>query len=343
MAAHVHVTPPLLTVLTSPIPAPSTRVYRRLRRAAGAIVKPHQRPPAPSAYPGHYALVRSVVGGLRAMAADFNFNPSRVEDLGLVVYAPANEALLQAAALKRDGHMSVLIAGPTNAFLPDEHEGVLLMPEIDVAIVASEWVRQLYVSEVPEIAAKLRVCQAGVDTDYWHSAADTCSGRAVIYWKDSPEALCKDAERVLREQSLDCRVVRYGSYDAATFKACLREAAMAVFLSTFETQGLALAEAWSMNVPTLVWNPQALTQWQGGRTFTAGSSAPFLTAATGRAWKTLEQLASAVREVLASPSSFAPRAWVLANMTDEVCARALYAIVRRAAVEGHPVGVSPVA
>jgi hypothetical protein len=329
--------------LTSPIPAPGARIYRRLRRAAGAIVKPHRQAPAASPYPGHYALVRSVVEGLRAMAADFNFNPGRVSDVGPVVYAPANEALLQAAALKRDGHVYALIAGPTNALLPDEHAGVLRMREIDVVIVASEWVRQLYVSEVPELAAKLRVCQAGVDAAYWQSTAKKGANRAVIYWKDSPEALCRDTERVLLEQGLDCRIVRYGSYDAATFKAGLSEAAMAVFLSTFETQGLALAEAWAMNVPTLVWNPQARTQWQGGRMFTAGSSAPFLTAVTGRTWKTLEQLASAVREVLASPASFTPREWVLAHMTDEVCARALYRIVQRAAVQGHSVGVSTLA
>jgi hypothetical protein len=343
MAAHVHVTRPLLTVLTSPIPATAARVYGRLRRAAGAVVNPRRRPPAPNRYPGHFALVRSVVEGLRAIGADFNFNPARTAEVGAVVYAPANEALLQAAALKRDGHVWALMAGPTNAFLPDEHDGVLLMPEIDVVLVASEWVRQLYASEVPDIAAKLRVCQAGIDSDDWQPTTQRRSNRALVYWKDAPEGLRHDAERVLNEQGLQCRVLRYGSYDAATFKACLDEAALAVFLSTFETQGLALAEAWAMNVPTLVWNPQARTQWQGGRTFVAGSSAPFLTPATGRTWKTLEQLASAVRDVLASPESFTPREWVLANMTDAICARALSRIVQKAAVQGPSLGISPVA
>lgn len=328
-------TRPLLTVLTSVIPAPTARAYASIRRAAGVLVNPHKHRPVPSRYPGHYALVRSVVEGLGLIGANFNFNPSSIGDVGHVVYAPANEALRQAAEFRRDGRISTLIAGPTNALLPHEHDGVLLMPEIDVVVVASEWIRALYVSEVPPIAAKLRVCQAGIDINYWKPPAHKRAARAIVYWKDAPAALCKDSERVLSGHGLECSVVRYGSYDAATFRSLLADATMAVFLSTFETQGLALAEAWAMDVPTLVWNPRALTQWEGGRTFVAGSSAPFLTTATGRAWKTLEELAGAIGEVIASPESFSPRGWVVANMTDATCARALYRIVEEAACAGE--------
>jgi len=66
--------------------------------------------PTGSPYPGHYALVRSVVEGLRAIHADFNFNPRRLSDVARIVYAPTNEALLQAAALKRQGRIDYLVA-----------------------------------------------------------------------------------------------------------------------------------------------------------------------------------------------------------------------------------------
>ena len=47
------------------------------------------------------------------------------------------------------------------------------------------------------------------------------------------------------------------------FRRLLDEAAIGVFLSTFETQGLALAEAWSMDVPTVVWDPRGTAEWRG--------------------------------------------------------------------------------
>jgi len=94
--------------------------------------------PAVSRYPGHYAVVRSVVQGLEAIGADFNHDPGTLNRVARVVYAPANEALRQAAQLKRERRIDFLVAGPSNALLPDEADGVLKLPEIDLLIVASE-------------------------------------------------------------------------------------------------------------------------------------------------------------------------------------------------------------
>lgn len=321
---------PFLTVLTKPIQSDTARVYAGLRSVVREVVKPHAQLPAPSPYPGHHGLVRSVVEGLRQIGADFNFNPESMAQLGDVVYAPANEALRQAAECKRQGTIHTLIAGPTNALLPHEAGGVLLTPEIDVLIVASEWVRELTAALAPSVARKLRVCQAGIDTEFWTRTARTRSRRPVVYWKDSPEALCVDVEDVVMAAGLEPLRIKYGEYDAAGYKAALDGAPFAVFLSTFETQGLALAEAWSMDVPTLVWDPQLETQWAGAR-FRAASSAPFLTSVTGLAWKTLDELEQRVKDVMSSPEQFASRAWVRAHMTDALCAAALYDIIRVAA------------
>ena len=124
--------------------------------------------------------------------------------------------------------------------------------------------------------------------------------------------------------------MRYGEYDRDTFKRVLSESFVAVFLSSFETQGLALAEAWAMDVPTLAWDPRGPTEWRG-RAFVAGSSCPYLTRATGRAWNTIAELEAGLDEVTRLRGTFTPRQWVLANMTDAVCAAALYRIVRDSA------------
>ena len=321
---------PFLSVLTQPIQSDGARVYAGLRRVARSVVKPQVPLPPSSPYPGHHGLVRSVVEGLHQINADFNFNPETFSELADVVYAPANEALQQAAERKRHGTIKTLVAGPTNALLPHENGGILLTPEIDVLIVASAWVRELIAALAPAVAHKLRVCQAGIDPTFWTRAAATRLPRAVVYWKDSPESLCVDVERVVTDAGLTPVRIRYGEYDADLFKRALDGAPFAVFLSTFETQGLALAEAWAMDVPTLVWDPQAETRWAGA-TFRAASSAPFLTETTGLAWKTLEQLEERVRDVLNAPEQFASRAWVCAHMTDELCARELYDLIRRAA------------
>jgi hypothetical protein len=324
--------PPFLTVLTTPIAGAPHRLYRGLRRTLRPLVKPGVPLPYSSPYPGHYAVTRSSVEGLRANKADFNFNPRAFGQLARVVYAPANEALRQAAGLKRDGRIDFLAAGPTNALFPTECDGILLMPEIDLLIAASDWVVDLYRADAPTIVAKTRVCASGVDATYWAPSPRRSRAGAVVYWKSGDETFCEAVERVLAVRGFAVERVRYGSYTPEQYKAALDGAAIAVFLSHFETQGLALAEAWSMNVPTLAWNPGGPVEWRGRR-FPHGSAAPYLTGATGAAWRTLDELDARIGEVASTLEGAEPRQWVLEHMTDAVRAHALYDLIADAATK----------
>ena len=331
---------PFLTVLTAPVPGARQRLVRNLRRRARRIVKPGVPVPAVSPYPGHYALVRSVVEGMRAIGADFNFNPRRLSDVARIVYAPANEALLQAAALKRDGRIDYLVAGPVNALFADECDGILRTPEIDLLIVAHEWATGLMSDAA--LRAKSRACPCGVDTEVWQPTGGARTGIALVYWKSGDQAFCEQVERIVRACGLEPRRVRalhgeHSLFSPADYRALLDQSAIGVFLSTFETQGLALAEAWSMDVPTMVWDPRGVAHWRG-RPFESQSSAPYLTPATGRTWRTLDELEPALRAALADRSAFRPREWMLANMTDAICARRLLGIIGEAARAASPSG-----
>ncbi len=322
---------PFLTVLTAPVPAEATRVYRRVRAAMRPLVRGRTPRLVPPAYPGHRAVVRSVVEGLRAVGADFNFNPGRGRDVARVVYAPANEALRQACGWKRAGRLDFLVAGPVNALFVDECDGIVQRPEIDLVIVGSEWARWFY-RDAPEVARKVRVCPVGVDAESWKPAGGAAGAHAVVYWKSGDEGFCAAVEAVLARRGYVARRItsRPGEHTLFTpeeFRRALDGAAVAVFLSAFETQGIALAEAWSMDVPTLAWDPRGPAEWRG-RAFPAQSSCPFLTAATGRAWRTLPDLERALDDARAGRHAFRPRDWVLAHMTDAVRAAALDRLIR---------------
>jgi len=321
---------PFLTVLTTPIHSAPARAYRGARRLLRHVVKPGVPLPQTSMYPGHFALVRSVVEGLREIRADFNFNPASFGDLARVVYAPANEALRQAADLKRRGVVDYLVAGPVNALFADECDSILQLPEIDLVIIPSEWTRDFY-RDVPSLSAKSRVCPCGVDVTYWRPTGRRKEQAAVVYWKNGEERFCEEVEAIVRRCGLEALRVRsrHGEHRIFTptdYRDLLDGAAIAVFLSAFETQGIALAEAWSMNVPTLVWDPRGDAEWRG-RIFTSGSSAPYLTPATGEAFRTIDALEPALQRVLRSRGCFQPREWVLANMTDAVCSKRLYELI----------------
>jgi hypothetical protein len=327
---------PYLTVLTLPIASAPRRVYQGVRRVLRKVVKPGAPlPPQPSRYPGHYALVRSVVEGLRAIHADFNFNPRSFGQLARVVYAPANEALLQGAEMKRRGAVDFLVAGPVNALFADDCDSILQMPEIDLVIVPSEWTIDFY-RGVPDLVRKSRVCPCGVDAEHWKPTLRQKERVAVVYWKSGDERFCEAVEAIVRRCGLEPLRVRsqhgeHHIFEPAAFREALDRAVVGVFLSTFETQGIALAEAWSMDVPTMVWNPRGEAEWRG-RTFTSKSSSPYLTPSTGAAWRTIDDLEPVLNRALRSLRDFQPRAWVLTHMTDAICSEMLYQLIRDEAI-----------
>ena len=321
---------PAFTVLTAPVRSAPRRIYTKLRGIGRRILKPGTPGLSGSAYPGHYALVRSVVEGLREIGADFNFNPASSSQLARIVYAPANEALLQAAALKRDGAIDYLVAGPVNALFADDSDNILQLPEIDMVIVPSAWTTDFY-QGVPDLIRKSRVCPCGVDAEIWKPRGTPKERSAVVYWKSGDERFCEEVEAMVRRCGLEPLRVRsrhgeHNIFTPDTLRQMLDRSVIAVFLSTFETQGIALAEAWSMNVPTVVWDPQGDAEWRG-RHFSSASSAPYLTPATGIAARDTAGLEPAIRQALASLAGFQPREWVLANMTDAICSRKLYELI----------------
>ena len=325
---------PELTVLTTPIRSAPRRAYVKLRGIGRRILKPGTPGLSGSRFPGHYGVTRSVVEGLRAIGADFNFNPTSFSQLGRIVYAPANEALTQMITLKQRGAIDFLAAGPVNALFADEYGGIMLSPELDLAIVASEWMIDFY-RESPELARKCRACPCGVDVDFWKPAGTPKERTCVVYWKSGDERFCEDVETMVRRAGLEPVRVRsrHGQHNIFTpqnLRAAFDRAVLSVFLSTFETQGIALAEAWSMNVPTVVWDPQGDAEWLG-RHFKSESSAPYLTRATGIAVRDAAKLQAAIAQALATLDNFQPRGWVLENMTDAICARKLYELIMQEA------------
>ena len=91
--------------------------------------------------------------------------------------------------------------------------------------------------------------------------------------------------------------------------------------ATSESQGLAWAEAWAADVPTLIW--RNTSNVSNGRRYNC-STAPYLCAKNGLFFDDLEHFKVQFRYWESNRAQFKPRAWTLGNMSDEVCAKLLY-------------------
>jgi hypothetical protein len=315
----------VISVLTRPVPRGPRRpdiIARRLvadwrRKTAGQTHSPVK-------YGGHVAVTRSLVEGLNRLQLPASYNPATLREVApTVVVLSGIDALEQAIAWRRKRWIDCLMAGPNLVVLPHEANGILKSPEIDYRIVPSEWVGAAYEQDAPILNGSIRVWPAGVDENYWAPLGQGDGSRALIYWKTEPQEFFDAVVNVAERAGFTVDTVRYGAYVREEYKEKLSRAGIAIFISRSESQGIALAEAWAMNVPTLAWDPGELTY--EGRRYDPVSSCPTLTEKTGQRWKDFGDLERALAN-LDWAATTAPRDWVLNNMTDERCALRLLEI-----------------
>ena len=257
------------------------------------------------------------------IGADFNVNPQRLTEVGENVVILANrDALKQAIGWKQAKKIKKLLVGPNLFVRPQEIESLITSPAIDLIMEPSNWPIKAVIEDCPRLRNKLVSWPAGVNAEYWkpHTPLkNKQSTNVLIYQKNGSQDLLNSVITLLRKYQWNPIVITYGNYNHEQFKKLLSEAQFAVFLSRSESQGLALAEAWAMDVPTLVWNLGGPLVIQG-KIYTDASACPYINPLVGQEWKTLDIFKAQLGEIQTILSGCSPRAWVLKHMTDEVSA-----------------------
>ncbi len=258
------------------------------------------------------------------IGADFNFNPRHMADVGENVIILANkDALKQAIRWKQGKIIKKLLVGPNLFVRPQEIEPLITSPAIDLIMEPSHWPIKAVVEDCPQLREKLVCWPAGVDSEYWKPQTPLKNRRStnvLIYQKNGSQDLLNSVIQLLRQYQWNPIVITYGKYNHRHFKGLLSMVRFAVFLSRSESQGLALAEAWSMDVPTLAWNLGGPLTIQG-KTYTDISACPYLNPLVGQEWKTLDMLEVQFGDIQTILNNSSPRKWVLEHMTDEISAR----------------------
>lgn len=189
--------------------------------------------------------------------------------------------------------------------------------EVDAVLTAGYWAKNAWRYLCPSIGNKIYEWRAGVDLSFWDGERTPKKKRVVLYDKMLPK-LADNAQNKLEKMGFDVDRITYGSYSLKELREALRQCEFAVVISAKETQGIALAEMWAMNVPTLCREIFA-TEFDGLKVPT--SACPYLTKDTGRRWQTVADLEEVITAM--SLASFSPRSWVGQNMSNTISAEIL--------------------
>lgn len=326
-------TPYKLTILTDPVPVGLHFFTENFKHAARNLKDKMYPPPklTRSKYRGHFAVTRSLVEGLNKLDYSFNYNPKKLADVAdVVIVLSGVSALRQAIALKREGLIRKILAGPNLITFPSDHGGIICSAEVDVCVTPGPLTCDIYTEDCPGLAGRCVGWPAGVDTAFW--SPQPASRRKSILIYNKLNHVPADAIAIyvdwIRQKGYETRFIEYGNYTVDEYLSMLRISSLMIGFSAAESQGLSWAEAWSADVPTLMWHKDRNTYnhpRSGARIFNS-STAPYLTDSTGAFFRTFDEFADLFSAWEIGETRFNPRQWTLDNMSDEVCAHRLLEI-----------------
>lgn len=282
-------------------------------------------------YGGHKAVTRSLLEGFAKIGfTDYNYNPSSIEDMAEQVHVLSGvHTLMWAIGQKRLGRIKKLTAGPNVVVFSSDYDGLITSAEIDMYLQPSQWGVEVHNDRNDKIIGRCRQWAAGVDLNNFIMNQSKCHNKKVLIYQKSQSSpiLANKAEFLLRNRGYDTVIFRYGSYKFEEYIRTLSEVSFMVTIGGSESQGLYMAEAWAMDVPTLclssdtiIWDADdgIYKYCSNGR---INVNAPYLCEMTGAEWRNPHELMGLVENIDSILEKTSPRRWVFDNMSDEVCAR----------------------
>lgn len=168
----------------------------------------------------------------------------------------------------------------------------------------------------------------GIDTDEFHPSLIPASHRQVlVYHKKRSSQELAQIINLLCEKRIKYRLIIYGEYKEKEYQEILSQTSFIVWHGRQESQGIALQEAMSCNIPLLVWNNTLLSQTKGDYPFPQElydipvTSVPYFDNHCGLVFDTEEELKINLEQIVDTWQEFSPREYILKNLSLEGQAR----------------------
>ena len=212
----------------------------------------------------------------------------------------------------------------------DDPELLQRLP-VKKVLVPGPWMREMC---KPHWGDAVLDWPVGIDTGLWTPAVPNDKRFDVLLydkvrWEHQryEEALLEPIRENLRRSAISFREIRYGQYREEDFRAALFNCRAMIFLCEHETQGIAYQQALSCGVPIFAWDrggPWRDPSYYPHKViFAPVTSVPYWDERCGMKFKDAEEFADRWGEFWerVKTGSFAPRDYILENLTLEKCAR----------------------
>ena len=191
----------------------------------------------------------------------------------------------------------------------------------------SPWIITLYEEFVPRMKVPFKSLPFAVDTDKFSPESTPKEYDCLIYFKHRHTNCLNTVIETVKGMGLTYTVIQYGSYTEKQYISTLNRVRFCIWVGSHESQGFALQECLSMNVPIFVWNATNMREEysNNNQVFSnysqnlACTTVPYWDSRCGKIWDTSKEMRPELSEFISKLNTYSPRSYVVENLSDKVC------------------------
>lgn len=217
-----------------------------------------------------------------------------------------------------------VIVGPNLFILPRNIPTKIDLTKV-VYIQPSPWACDFW-KDLGFNKCQLDFWPAGIETEVFFERKKPESGQVLIYFKQRYQEELKFVKNLLEQKNIPYDLIVYGAYQQDEYLNKLKNTKYIIWVGRQETQGIALEEALSMNIPILVWDVKTLGHWstsskemsifnQVENDSRRATSAAYFDDCCGIKIKDKLELAGSIDLIEKNWKEFTPRQYILENLS----------------------------
>ena len=222
------------------------------------------------------------------------------------------------------------IFGPHFSVFPVKHQMDLIKNINSTYVQPSEWAACVWSNNVLCNNLKIKSLPFGVDTNKFNELNPINERNDVfIYYKGRTPNDLNLIEHFLKNKNINYTIFSYRNrYNENDYINYLQKSKYGIWVDAHESQGFALQESLSCNVPLLVWNIKSMNQ-EYGQNYDdiPATTIPYWDERCGEYFYKIEELEDKFNLFLSKIETYKPREYILDNLSFEVCEKKLLNII----------------
>lgn len=224
------------------------------------------------------------------------------------------------------------IFGPHFSVFPEKHQMDIINKSNKIVYVQpSVWVAKLWENNPYCNNIEIKALPFGVDTYKFKDTKPISEKEKVfLYFKRRKPEELKIVLDFFQNKNIEIKLFNYMSrYSEEEYLNYLQNSKYGIWLDAHESQGFALEEALSCNVPLFVWNISYMSQEYGSRyTDLQATTIPYWDERCGEFFHKKEELEDKFDLFLSKLETYKPRDYVLENLSIDVCEKKMVDLIQ---------------